>query len=283
MQVDRTQQRAITRLCIQCGLFLLQHGAESALVEELSTRLGLALGMDSVESAISSNAIVLTTIKNGECLTSTRKNVDRGINMHVVTEVQHIVILAEHKLLDYRDVEKRFAQIVPLRYPRWLLVLMVGLSCACFCKLNNGGWDGALVSFCASTVAMYIRQVLTHRSMHPQINFCITAFVATTISGLLLRLPAFASTPTIAMAASVLLLVPGFPLINAVADMFKGHINTGLARWAIASLLTLATCIGVVMAMTVWGCADGHNLIYFCAGGRHAAGGDPRRRVCDGL
>ncbi|PLP40299.1 hypothetical protein CWM82_24880, partial [Klebsiella pneumoniae] len=101
--------------------------------------------------------------------------------------------------------------------------------------------------------AMYIRQVLTHRSMHPQINFCITAFVATTISGLLLRLPAFASTPTIAMAASVLLLVPGFPLINAVADMFKGHINTGLARWAIASLLTLATCIGVVMAMTVWG------------------------------
>ena len=59
------------------------------------------------------------------------------------------------------------------------------------------------------------------------------------------------------MAASVLLLVPGFPLINAVADMFKGHINTGLARWAIASLLTLATCIGVVMAMTVWGCGMG--------------------------
>ncbi len=37
-------------------------------------------------------------------LTSTRKNVDRGINMPCVTEVQHIVILAEHKLLDYRDV-----------------------------------------------------------------------------------------------------------------------------------------------------------------------------------
>ena len=157
MQADRSTQRAITRLCIQCGLFLLQHGAESALVEELSTRLGLALGMDSVESAISSNAIVLTTIKDGQCLTSTRKNHDRGINMHVVTEVQHIVILAEHKLLDLREIEKRFSQIKPLRYPRWLVVV------------------------------------------------------------------------------------------------FKGHIKTGLARWAIASLLTLATCIGVVMAMTLWG------------------------------
>lgn len=136
------QQRAVTRLCIQCGLFLLQHGAESALVDELSSRLGRALGMDSVESSISSNAIVLTTIKDGQCLTSTRKNHDRGINMHVVTEVQHIVILAEHHLLDYKGVEKRFSQIQPLRYPRWLVALMVGLSCACFCKLNNGGWDG---------------------------------------------------------------------------------------------------------------------------------------------
>jgi uncharacterized membrane protein YjjP (DUF1212 family) len=253
MDANQAEQRTVTRLCIQCALLLLQHGAESALVDELSTRLGLALGMDGVESAISSNAIVLTTLKEGQCLTTTRKNNDRGINMHVVTEVQHIVIMAEHKLLDAKDAEKRFTQIKPLRYPRWLVVTMVGLSCACFCKLNKGGWDGAFVTLCASTIAMYIRQLLTHRSLHPQINFCITAFVATTVSGLMLRLPAFQQTSTVAMAASVLLLVPGFPLINAVADMFKGHINTGLARWAIASLLTLATCIGVVMAMTLWG------------------------------
>lgn len=253
MQADHSVHRDVTRLCIQCGLFLLQHGAESALIEELSTRLGRALGMDSVELSISSNAIVLTTISGHQCLTSTRKNTDRGINMHVVTEVQHIVILAEHKLLDYKDVQKRFSKIKPLRYPRWLVVLMVGLSCACFCLLNNGGWDGALVTFIASALAMFVRQLLTQRQLHPQINFCLTAFVATTVSGWLLRLPVFAQTSSIAMAASVLLLVPGFPLINAVADMFKGHVNTGLARWAIASLLTLATCIGVMMALSLWG------------------------------
>lgn len=50
MQEEQSIQRAVTRLCIQCGLLLLQHGAESALVDELSTRLGLALGMDSVEA-----------------------------------------------------------------------------------------------------------------------------------------------------------------------------------------------------------------------------------------
>ncbi|MCU6204700.1 threonine/serine exporter family protein, partial [Enterobacter cloacae] len=106
---------------------------------------------------------------------------DRGINMHVVTEVQHIVILAEHKLLDLKEIEKRFNQIKPLRYPRWLVVLMVGLSCACFCQLYKGGWDVALVTFFASTIALYLRQFLPHRQLHPQFNFCITAFFASPV------------------------------------------------------------------------------------------------------
>ncbi|ATA26645.1 hypothetical protein BIY26_10085 [Brenneria goodwinii] len=253
MVSETTQQREITRLCIQCALLLLQHGAESMVVEKLSSRLGVALGADSVETSISANAIVLTTIMQGNCLTSTRNNTDRGINMHVVTEVQHVVIMAEHKLLDVEGVGKRFAHIKPLRYPRWLMVSIVALSCGCFSRLNGGGWDAFVVTMIASGLAMYVKQILTARQLNPLINFCITAFVATSASGLLMKLPLFQQASTVAMAASVLLLVPGFPLINAVADMFKGHVNTGLARWMVASLLTLSTCIGVVMALSLWG------------------------------
>ena len=140
-------------------------------MEQLSTRLGLALGMDSVESSISANAVVLTTLSHGACLTTTRKNVDRGINMQVVTEVQHIVILAEHHLADAHDVARRFDRIRPLRYPRWLVVLMVGLSCGCFSMLNGGGADAFLVTFIASGTAMLVRQILTARHMNPLINF----------------------------------------------------------------------------------------------------------------
>lgn len=99
-------QREITKLCIECGLLLLQHGAESMLVEQLTTRLGIALGASQVDSAISSNSLVLTTIIDGRCLTSTRRIIDRGINMHVVTEVQHAVILVEHHLLDRKQLQK---------------------------------------------------------------------------------------------------------------------------------------------------------------------------------
>ena len=49
------------------------------------------------------------------------------------------------------------------------------------------------------------------------------------------------------------LLVPGFPLINAVSDMVKGYFNMGLARWGTATLLTISAAIGIILAMSVTG------------------------------
>ncbi|WP_434779440.1 threonine/serine ThrE exporter family protein [Neisseria sp. Ec49-e6-T10] len=246
------QQYEVTRLCIQCALLLLQHGAETALVEQLSTRLGLALEMEGVESAISANAIVLTTIYQGHCLTTTRKSLDRGINMHVVAEVQHIVIGAERHQLTWQQVKEQLNKIQPNRYPNWLVILLVGASCACFCRLAGGGLAEASVTFIAAAVAMFVRQRLTAIHINPIISFGITAFVATLLCGLIIRIFPIPNHE-VAMASCILLLVPGFPLINAISDMFKGHVNTGIARWTVASLLALTTCIGVVIALSILG------------------------------
>lgn len=245
-------QRQVTRLCIHCALLLLQHGAESMLVDDLANRLGLALGMDNVESSISSNAIVLTTIFHDHCITTTRKSIDRGINMYMVSEVQHLVISAEKHQLSWQQVKARLYHITPFRHPNWLVVLTVGLACASFCRLANGSLEASLVTFIVASVAMFIRQRLAILKIHAMINVGITAFVATLLCGLIIELIPI-NTPSLAMASSILLLVPGFPLINAVADMFKGHVNTGIARWMIASLLALTTCIGTVLAMTLLG------------------------------
>lgn len=127
------RQREATRLCIKVAQLLLQHGAESSVVVQMSHRLGIALGMDSVECALTPNAIILTTLYHDHCITTARKNIDQGINMHVVTEVQRIVITAEHRIYDIHQVRKGLEKIKPFKYNRYLVVFMIGLSCACFC------------------------------------------------------------------------------------------------------------------------------------------------------
>lgn len=254
---DADKQREITRLCIQTALLLLQHGVESTVVVQMASRLGVALGVDSVECALTPNAVILSTLSNNHCITTTRKNTDKGINMQVVTEVQHIVIAAEHHIYDLRHVREKLDRIKPLKYNRYLVVVMVGLSCACFSHLAGGDWTIFGITFIASALAMYIRQIISARHFNPLMVFAVTAFVASLVAGSALKYE-LGNDPQIALASSVLLLVPGFPLVNSLADILKGHINMGIARWVIATVLTFGSCIGIVFALsllniTSWG------------------------------
>jgi uncharacterized membrane protein YjjP (DUF1212 family) len=254
-------QREITRLCIETGLMLLQHGAESALVESVTRRLGLKLGVKSVEVAIMANALTVTTLSENHCITTVRRNEDRGINMHIVTEVQRAMLAVEAGELDSAGFRARIESIKPQRYPRWLVAVMIGLSCACFARLaqmtlpatedRSWDWIGCGLTFSAGSVAMLARQWFAARHFNPLVNFFASAFVATSIAGqgVIYKL---GTQPKIAMASCVLLLVPGFPMINSVSDMVKGYINTGLSRGMMAVLLGSATSAGIILAMTVW-------------------------------
>ena len=117
--------------------------------------------------------------------------------------------------------------------------------------MAGADWTGCGLTFVASTVAMVVRQLVAARHFNPLVTFFATAFVATSIAGQGL-LHQIGAMPRIAMASCVLLLVPGFPLINSVSDMVKGYINTGLSRGMMAVLLGSATSAGIFLAMTVW-------------------------------
>lgn len=218
--MEQEHQRAVTRACVQVALLLLQHGAESTVVVQMAQRLGVALGVESVECALTANAIVLTTLSDEHCITTTRKNSDKGINMQMVTDVQRIVIAVEHKLYDLEMAQQKLNRLKPLKYPPMLVV------------------------------GMFVRQVLSKRHYNPLIVFAMTSFVVSLISGLSLKYQ-WGNDPQVALASSVLLLVPGFPLINSLADILKGYINMGIGRWTVATILTFGACLGIVFALSM--------------------------------
>jgi uncharacterized membrane protein YjjP (DUF1212 family) len=221
------------------------HGAESALIDGIMQRIGFACDMDEVEVSLTAGSLVVTTVYHDHCITTTRRCQDRGINMRVVTEVQRICIMLEKGILDHHLAKNKLNNINPERYNRWLVVLMIGLSCASFAHLAGGDFLVFWMTFLASAIGMIVRQEIGHRHFNPILNFSATAFVTTLVSAQAVIFT-IGNQPNLVMASSVLMLVPGFPLINAVADVLKGYINMGIARFVMASLLTLATCLGIV-------------------------------------
>ncbi|GAB7219136.1 threonine/serine exporter family protein [Vibrio comitans] len=240
-----SKQRAVSRLIAQAGQMLHAHGAESALIGGIMERMGLACGMDEVEVSLSASSLVVTTVTHEHCMTTARRCPDRGINMRAVTEVQRICIMLEKGILDHELAQQKLNKITPERYNRWLVVFMIGLSCASFSHLAGGDSAVFAMTFVASAIGMIVRQEIGHRHFNPLLNFATTAFVTTFISAQAVVFE-IGNNPNVVMASSVLMLVPGFPLINSVADVLKGYINMGIARFVMGSLLTLATCLGIV-------------------------------------
>jgi len=246
------EQSIITRGIIKAAVLMSEYGAESILIEQTAQRLGKALGAASVELSLIPSAIVLTTLYDGHSVTTTRRVHHKPINMSIVCEIQNIVLKMEKNNYDVNYLYNTLKQIQPNYYNRWLVVLMVALACASFAFLQGGDYASLAITFVASGVAMFVRQELSRKRFVMIIVFGITAFVATFLAGLA-KIYDLTTTLNIAMAASVLLLAPGFAFVNAFLDSFKGYMMMGWGRFMEGLILTLATCVGIVFAIAILG------------------------------
>ncbi len=249
-KIDYDHQTIITRAIIKAAVLMSEFGAESILIEQTAQRLGNALGIDSVEISLIPSAIVLSTLYKNQSVTTTRRVHHKPINMSIVCDIQKIVIDIESKKYDVQYLTNSLKDIQPNYYNRWLVVFMVGLACASFSYLQGSDWSAFFITFLASGTAMFVRQELSKRRFVMIITFGITALVATLIASIS-QINNISATPNIALASSVLLLAPGFAFINSFLDSLKGYLSMGWGRWLEGIILTIATSIGIILALAL--------------------------------
>lgn len=253
--LGREELRDVIDLALWAGQLLLQYGAESALVEETVHRLGTGLGCSWLDIFISHSAIILTTNSGDEFRTKTRRVVRfGGVNMSIVAAINDLSRQVTAGELNRFAVRERLEQIdhLPHHYNRWFTAVMIGLACGAFSKLFGADWPTFGLTMAASTVAIVVRQELTKRFFNQFLIVTLTAFVAGLISSLGIH-QHIGGQPAIALAASVLLLVPGVPLINAIEDLLKAHMVTGVSRGVTGALVSLSIAGGLALAMTLSG------------------------------
>jgi uncharacterized membrane protein YjjP (DUF1212 family) len=252
--LDRETLRDVIDLALWAGQLLMQYGAETERVEETVHLLGTSLGAQWMDILVSPNAVVITTISGEEFRTKVRRVVSLGVNMNVLAEVNRLSRMVTNGELDRFGVRAELVRISSMRhhYNRWLIVLVVGLACAAFSRLFGGDAPVFGITFVAAAGAMFVRQWLLRQHFNPLLIVIVTAFVAGLIASLA---PVFrlGARPELALASSVLLLVPGVHLINAFEDLLKGHMVTGIVRGITGALISVCIALGLLMAMRLMG------------------------------
>jgi uncharacterized membrane protein YjjP (DUF1212 family) len=252
--LDRETLRDVIDLALWAGQLLMQYGAETERVEETVHLLGTSLGAEWLDILVSPNAVIITTISGEEFRTKVRRVVSLGVNMTMLAEVNNLSQRVARGQLDRFSVRAELVRISSMRhyYNRWLIVLMVGLACAAFSRMFGGDAPVFVVTFIASAAAMFVRQQLIQLHFNPLLIVVVTAFVAGMIASIASVLQ-LGERPELALASSVLLLVPGVHLINAFEDLLKGHMVTGIVRGTTGALISVCIALGLLIAMRLMG------------------------------
>jgi len=153
----------------------------------------------------------------------------------------------EHLSLASLWEKYRYIVNAPSIHPLFVLIL-ASFANASFCRLFGGDWCSTGIIFTSTLAGLFLKQRMSSTSLNHYVVFILSAFVASLCASTSLI---FDTTSDIALATSVLYLVPGVPLINGVIDVVEGHTLTGFSRLTQAALLIVCIAIGLSFTLVL--------------------------------
>ena len=150
--------------------------------------------------------------------------------------------------LDSGEAARRLDRLMdaPPRFRRLLQVAASGLVAACFGALLGGGWldmgCAALLGAALGGLTLLTERSLTLARLHLVLSGALAAFGAQ----LLARASGHFS-PSLAMLAGLIMLLPGISLTIGLNELAVGHLVSGTSRFAGALVVLLQLAFGVAL------------------------------------
>lgn len=253
-RLSREELSELVDVALHVGQTMLQAGASSFRTEETMARIGLGLGADRLELYVTPTGIIATAVSGGEQRTRVGRVGPLGVNMARAIELNR---LSRYMGLvgGALPAVRRHVEIIersPRELPDWITIPAVGAACGAFAQILGGGAIEFLAAAAGAALAQWLRTAL-HRAR-------VTAVALTAICALAGSLAAWGVTqladsqhPELAVIASVLLLVPGVPLVTSVIDLSNNDLVSGVTRGTLALMLALAIGVGVLLTLWITG------------------------------
>lgn len=218
-------------VALDAGRMLMEAGANARNVEDVVDMVGHGLGSERVDLRVGYASLAITIGIGDSGITRMRNVGALGANQQLGQRLWDLAARVERGELtteQTREELDRLATDTP-RHSRWVTAVAVGLACAAFGRLLAMDWLGVGPVFLAATLGQYVRSQLLGRHVNVFVCTGLVSLVSSVIGGVGARWAASETVAT-AMIASVLLLVPGVPAVNAQSDVLEGHPTLGSAR-----------------------------------------------------
>jgi len=238
---------AIATAALDVARLLMESGANARSVEEIGKIVARGLGAESADLRIGYASLALTIGANQVSITRMKSVGHIGVNQRLEQALWQLANSIAQRQRTPAEIGEELASLgaKTSRYAAWVTAVSVGLACAAFGRLLGMDWRATGPVFLAAALGQYIRHVLLRSQLNAFICTAIVSAVSSVLAGIGGRWTG-SKTIGLAVIASVLLLVPGVPSVNALTDVLEGHPTLGSAR-AITVMMTL-----IFIAVGLW-------------------------------
>jgi len=243
----------LCKLLLDAGSMLMSSGANTARIRLNIMRIAGAYGYNA-ELLVTHRAIMLTIYDEDKDYFYSRlkRTSPHGANFRIVSGISRMSWSIVEENWSLEQVKQELARLKALpHYPRWIILLMVSLAGASFCRLAGGEWTDMLASAMATCTGLFVRQEAVRKMFNAYLCVFFAALVSSLISGLMLKLQ-IGAHPEYAFATSVLYLIPGIPLINSLSDLLDGNIMNGIVRGVNGLMISFAIALGMLGAILIY-------------------------------
>jgi len=244
----------IVEVLLDVGRISFENGADTSHTIQTVLDFGESLGCDSVCAAPHYSSLSVTARIGDKDITRVAFMRPTGVNLSAILNLRHILSGREGKDFSSQFVKEELVRIRQANPPRGPLQisLLLAISCAAFCRLFGGDLAAMGTTLVVAFVSVHLRLAITKRKFNPYLTTFVVSLVASMLSELA-GLSGWSETPEKAIVASILFLVPGVPLINAIEDIAKGYPIVGSGRLIHAFTLFVSIGIGLIVSARLMG------------------------------
>lgn len=226
------------------GKIMLESGAETYRVEETIVRIGLSFGIDDAESFVTPTGIITSLTKDSTTVTLVRRITSRGVDLNKIDLINNLSRQVQAQSMTVDELNTELINIS--QSDRYSAALTLFSSCAaagCFALMFGGNIKDFFAAFIIGACIKIVSAVCQKLDINSFFINSLGGGLCAILAIILMKLNICANLDK-TIIGSIMLLVPGLTITNAIRDTIAGDLLSGITKAAEAFLVAISIAVG---------------------------------------
>jgi uncharacterized membrane protein YjjP (DUF1212 family) len=243
----------VINLAANAGKIILESGGETYRVEETITRICNAYGLIQPESFVTPTGIMISASdSDGKIISLVKRIKARTVDLEKISRVNDLSRSIKPKQLSVEFVQTELDKISQTpRYSFRTTLFFSAFAASFFTLLFGGNIYDFMVSFFIGIIIKSISIGLSSIEINEFFINVLGGAVAAALALVAVNLHLAFNVDKI-IIGSIMLLVPGLAITNAIRDTIAGDLVAGVSRGLEAFLVAVAIAVGSGVTLKLW-------------------------------